>query len=249
MSVNSQTKKIITFKDADLLYTDYMFDLTTCALSIDPLAAKYPMLSPYHCFANNPIIYIDPDGRDIWVALQYATAGFSSGHMVLAVSTYKEVQVNVIKNNEIVQETYYVKTGYALIQNMPHDSDKTATEVTEKNGYQSAEADIMRQTAIYTINTDKGALGVTLFNQALNPDIDPLGTYYSKEEISAEQSILKNAYDKMADNTQNYDHGKDYSTQNDCSSIIIELLNKSGAITNPKTGVASVSINDKTYDL
>ncbi len=37
-------------------------------LSVDPLAAKYPMLSPYCFVANNPIYYVDPDGREIWIA-------------------------------------------------------------------------------------------------------------------------------------------------------------------------------------
>lgn len=34
-------------------------------LSVDPLAEKYPSMSPYIYCANNPIIYIDFDGRDI----------------------------------------------------------------------------------------------------------------------------------------------------------------------------------------
>ncbi len=33
-------------------------------LSTDPLQAKYPSLSPYNISFNNPIQYMDPDGRD-----------------------------------------------------------------------------------------------------------------------------------------------------------------------------------------
>jgi RHS repeat-associated protein len=34
-------------------------------LSVDPLQQKYPYLSPYSAFANDPLNVIDPDGRDI----------------------------------------------------------------------------------------------------------------------------------------------------------------------------------------
>jgi RHS repeat-associated protein len=39
--------------------------------AIDPLARKYPMLSPYAFVANNPLIYIDPDGKDIILVIEY----------------------------------------------------------------------------------------------------------------------------------------------------------------------------------
>lgn len=32
--------------------------------SVDPLAEKYPSMSPYSFGANNPIFYVDPDGRE-----------------------------------------------------------------------------------------------------------------------------------------------------------------------------------------
>ena len=34
-------------------------------LGVDPLAGKYPALNPYHYTMNNPLIYVDPDGRFI----------------------------------------------------------------------------------------------------------------------------------------------------------------------------------------
>ncbi len=35
-------------------------------LSVDPMADKYPSLSPYNYCAWNPVKLVDPDGRDIW---------------------------------------------------------------------------------------------------------------------------------------------------------------------------------------
>jgi RHS repeat-associated protein len=37
-------------------------------LSLDPLAQKYPELSPYNFVAGNPILYIDPDGKIIEIS-------------------------------------------------------------------------------------------------------------------------------------------------------------------------------------
>ena len=34
-------------------------------LAVDPLAEKYPEMSAYAFSANNPILFVDPDGRDI----------------------------------------------------------------------------------------------------------------------------------------------------------------------------------------
>ena len=49
-----------------LLYIYCRTDQLSIWLSVDPLADKYPHLSPYAYCADNTVKYVDPDGRD-WV--------------------------------------------------------------------------------------------------------------------------------------------------------------------------------------
>ena len=45
----------------------YDSDLTGLFLSVDPMADKYPNLSPYAYCAWNPVKLVDPKGREIWI--------------------------------------------------------------------------------------------------------------------------------------------------------------------------------------
>ena len=48
-----------------LLYIYYYTDRLSIWLSVDPLADKYLHLSPYAYYADNPVMLVDPDGREI----------------------------------------------------------------------------------------------------------------------------------------------------------------------------------------
>ena len=53
-----------------LLYIYYYTDRLSIWLSVDPLADKYPHLSPYAYCADNPVMLVDPDGRfPIWAVV------------------------------------------------------------------------------------------------------------------------------------------------------------------------------------
>lgn len=58
--------------------------LTGRFTTIDPLAGKYPSLSPYNHCANNPLNALDPDGRDICVLL-HPNGAMGMGHLALLI--------------------------------------------------------------------------------------------------------------------------------------------------------------------
>ena len=67
--LNTKTMKVIGFIDEEVKYSESTLEPEVVSrwLSLDPLAAKYPSMSPYNFVGNSPILFIDPDGRDIRV--------------------------------------------------------------------------------------------------------------------------------------------------------------------------------------
>lgn len=59
---NTRTKQIVKILDEGQTTID--IPAATAAMSIDPLCEKYYWISPYVYCMNNPLRYVDPDGRD-----------------------------------------------------------------------------------------------------------------------------------------------------------------------------------------
>jgi len=73
--LDTKTKKIIGLVEHDVLYNGYPLDVGVFGWAIDPLAAKYPSLSPYAFVGNMPIAAIDPDGKEIFVVVSVKRNG------------------------------------------------------------------------------------------------------------------------------------------------------------------------------
>jgi len=65
--IDMQTNKIARFVGRDSVREVGMYemDMTTRFLTIDPMAEKYYEISPYAYCANNPILFVDPNGDTI----------------------------------------------------------------------------------------------------------------------------------------------------------------------------------------
>jgi len=63
--INTQTYKVVKFLEEDTTKYAYRAETTSRFLTVDPLAEEYYSWSPYVYVKNNPLKYIDPDGRKI----------------------------------------------------------------------------------------------------------------------------------------------------------------------------------------
>jgi len=63
--LNTKTNKVVKFLDEETEGVSFKAEYSSRWLSPDPLAEKYPQLSPYVFCANNPVRYTDPTGK--WI--------------------------------------------------------------------------------------------------------------------------------------------------------------------------------------
>ena len=86
-------------------------------LSVDPMSDKYPSLSPYIYSANNPIIYVDPDGHKIKLVNNYAGA-MTNIAQIAATSLGNQVMSQLIGRNETytMRSTFLVQVVLIILQ-------------------------------------------------------------------------------------------------------------------------------------
>jgi len=96
-------------------------------LSVDPMSDKYPSMSPYNYCANNPVILVDPDGRDC------------------------DVKVNEENKTITISAVYYTsKDNKSILKNHidAWNSQSGKYEITDENG--------VIYTVIFDLKIDKG---------------------------------------------------------------------------------------------
>ena len=107
-----------------LLYMYYYTDRLSIWLSVDPLADKYPHLSPYAYCADNPVMLVDPDGNSVFPSAADLRA---AGESVINDRKYFKKT-----NAEDKSTTYCNFAAQAIVVKGGHNRVKgTATEMVE----------------------------------------------------------------------------------------------------------------------
>jgi len=143
--------------------------------------------------------------------------------MTLYVTTYKEVKIKVVENGMTVTKTYFTPSGIAQIQNLPNGKGSATSVSTDINMVRNS---FVSSTVDYKVHEVSGGQSGSEFDPKLNPNLDPQKLYYTYEEIADEKAIYDEANGLKKSTANQYAHGdgKNLDNQNDCSSLIVDLL-------------------------
>jgi RHS repeat-associated protein len=99
---------------------------------VDPLHAKYPYQSPFVYCANNPLKYVDPNGKDEWEVNQ-------QGKVVNIIQNDKKDQFHVVNNEgKRIASSDAFETQTFSIQTNENEEGKTLFKTSD---YSSSESD------------------------------------------------------------------------------------------------------------
>jgi hypothetical protein len=185
--LNINTRKITKFVTADTLYNKYPIDPVVFAWQVDPLAAKYPMMSPYMAFADNPIYYLDKDGREFWIGGDRKQAEEDVKSLVpakyqpyIAISDAGKVSWDIKKMNADHMEISLSDAGAKLITDLTYAKEKYRYQADTKCDY----------------NTSSGSMTETLSNNSDNPN-DALENLSIQERFPDSKNNNYNRYKQI----------------------------------------------------
>jgi hypothetical protein len=174
-------------------------------LSVDPLAHKYPSMTPYNYVENNPLRYFDPNGEYKMDANQvnavvnmltnYAPKYFVSRNRAQQ-ANFNSYKSDWFQRSEYkTDEPYIFETQFSTSQSKLETNMLNILSLTINHEYSPTtyfgESKEWGKFEIYTVaNKDAGASGVTVLNISTIDD-----THITGQELNT--LLLKNSKDEV----------------------------------------------------
>jgi RHS repeat-associated protein len=136
-------------------------------LSVDPLASKYPSMSPFVFTGNNPLSYIDPDGNDIVVVINHDGAqGY--GHMGMLVGNDEDGWVYMSKDGRVrdpetgEKDGTMLTGGESIVTIQEFEKGKSLEEVLKTVGVSDGYDEALH----FSTDSETDATATTAFNES-----------------------------------------------------------------------------------
>jgi hypothetical protein len=122
--------------------------------TVDPLAEKYYSISPYVYCTNNPLKFIDPNGRDIKIYYQQGGKNYA---FVFNGSNYDDAPKNAFVQGALQSYKYNVENdGGEGMKALAENKDLTAKLVEAKYGSSYQQGDVVFWNPTEAIKTAEG---------------------------------------------------------------------------------------------
>jgi hypothetical protein len=173
---------------------------------VDPLAEKYAPISPYVYVANNPLIYIDPDGRRISRAGRRSSksggnnngisfAGYNKTHIKVTKGYIKHNPIS--RNNKVIFEVF--SSGSSSFEPQITRNNPRGDLVTSGTLALGAYAD-MKEQRMMTINANDVSLKVPIETDRYGREVEgaPKLEFHNRA-IGAEVLVLQLEFQQKVD--------------------------------------------------
>ena len=190
--------------------------------SMDPLAEKYYHISPYAYCAGNPVNYVDPDGREIWISdginkpFQYSI-GMDVPEKDYGFVKLLNEMATVDGGKEVLNDLISSKNKYTYTAEKPVNGDVASFEQKSlKFKLGNLDTDEIAHETFHAYQYEHGQKGKTavrevearLYAAKMNQEIDGWN-YYAYAKIFGSN---KNTYSDAMANLLNGYSQKDFST-------------------------------------
>lgn len=190
VKLNTRTNKVIKLLEEDTTKVNYLSDRSSIWYSVDPLAEKFPNYSPYVYCMNNPVKYIDPDGRNPALALAGGAAVLEYGLLAAGVITTGAILYKNADGIIQIRDDVKAKIGVMAIVAI-------STQLAQYEKFKSsldAFSDKSKNKGTKTTENNQATASTAMPNMPQN-DND------KKNEKAKNSSEQKNSSEKNKDNT------------------------------------------------
>ena len=163
--------------------TRYYTDRLSIWLSVDPLSDKYPHLSPYAYCADNPVLYVDPDGKEKVISFKAENKNKEQTNAdKIAISVAK----NYPENNGVIHFW-----GHGLVDE--RTSKNVGVETAKENIFSTQKFGkfLQENSKVYSDNNNTGETSILVLHSCKTGEDDGFG-----QKLSADLNLLVVAPDK-----------------------------------------------------